>query len=89
VCVTAIPSDYWGEIIIAVAQDAQPGWETEARQKATRLSKHKQPRLHVVLPSLPRNAQGKISRKAVAREVLYTHRLQDGPHPTLSMRISS
>jgi O-succinylbenzoic acid--CoA ligase len=88
-CVTAIPSEYWGEIIIAVAQDAQQGWEAEARQKATSLSKHKQPRLHVAMQALPRNAQGKISRKAVAREVLQNHRLQDGPHPSLSMRLSS
>jgi O-succinylbenzoic acid--CoA ligase len=88
-CVTAIPSEYWGEIIIAVAQDAQQGWEAEARQKATSLSKHKQPRMHVALQILPRNTQGKISRKAVAREVLQNHRLQDGPHPSLSMRISS
>lgn len=84
ICVTSIPSDYWGEIIIAVAQDAQPGWESEARHKAAILSKHKQPRLHVSLDALPRNAQGKISRKAVAQAVLQRHRLNDGPYPSWS-----
>ena len=82
ICVTAIPSAYWGDIIIAVAQDTQAGWEDEIEQKAAVLSKHKRPRLFVSMPTLPRNAQGKISRKAVAQTVLQSHRLIDGPHPS-------
>jgi acyl-CoA synthetase (AMP-forming)/AMP-acid ligase II len=46
-CVTSVPSDYWGEVIIAVAQDAQPGCADEARARVANLSKYKQPRLYV------------------------------------------
>jgi O-succinylbenzoic acid--CoA ligase len=84
VCVTAIPSDYWGEVIIAVAQEAHGGWEVEARQQVATLSKHKRPRIYVTLDPLPRNAQGKVSRRAVALAVLQSHRLIDGPHPGLT-----
>jgi O-succinylbenzoic acid--CoA ligase len=82
-CVTSVPSDYWGEVIIAVAQDGQPGWADEARERVATLSKYKQPRLYVNLPSLPRNAQGKISRRQVAQAVLQSHTWSDGPYPAL------
>jgi len=78
-----LPSDYWGEVIIAVAQDVQAGWEVEARDRVAELSKYKQPRLYVALPSLPRNAQGKISRRQVAQAVLQRFFLRDGPYPVL------
>ena len=50
------------------------------------MSKHKRPRLFAALEALPRNPQGKISRKQVSRVVLETHALQDGPYPTLTSR---
>ncbi len=50
------------------------------------MSKHKRPRLFVALEALPRNPQGKISRKQVARAVLERHALQDGPYPTITRR---
>jgi O-succinylbenzoic acid--CoA ligase len=83
VCVTALASDYWGEVIVTVVQDAQPGWEEEARHRVQTLSRHKQPRLYVALPALARNAQGKVSRKQVAQAVLAQARLIDGPYPRL------
>lgn len=82
-CVTSLPSDYWGEVIITVAQDVQAGWEAEARDRVAGLSKYKQPRLYVALPSLPRNAQGKVSRRQVAQAVLKRYLLSDGPYPAL------
>ena len=82
-CVTSLPSDYWGEVIITVAQDVQAGWEAEARDRVAGLSKYKQPRLYVALPSLPRNAQGKVSRRQVAQSVLTRYLLSDGPYPAL------
>ena len=85
-CVTSIASDYWGEIIVAVAGGARAGWIDEARERVGALSRHKQPRLHVALDSLPRNPQGKVSRKRVAASVLQGHVLDDGPYPTLQPR---
>lgn len=83
VCVAGVPSEYWGEIIVAVAEAAAPGWDNAVRERVAGLSKHKQPRLCVTLPALPRNAQGKISRRQVVQQVLATHRLHDGAHPRL------
>jgi O-succinylbenzoic acid--CoA ligase len=88
-CVTSVPSDYWGEVIISVAQDAQTGWANEARERVATLSKYKQPRLYVSLPSLPRNAQGKVSRRQVAQAVLQSHTWSDGPYPALQPSASS
>jgi acyl-CoA synthetase (AMP-forming)/AMP-acid ligase II len=84
VCVAGLPSEYWGEIIVAVAEAAEPGWEDAVRARVAAVSKHKQPRLFVALDALPRNAQGKISRREVVQRVLATHRLADGPHPALT-----
>ncbi len=83
VCVTSIPSDYWGEIIVAVAEQARDGWIDEARARVDKLSRHKRPRAFVAFDALPRNAQGKLSRRIVARLVLQHHALKDGPYPEL------
>jgi acyl-CoA synthetase (AMP-forming)/AMP-acid ligase II len=85
--VAGLPSEYWGEIIVAVAEHAEPGWEDAVRVRVAALSKHKQPRLFVSLPALPRNAQGKINRREVVRHVLANHRLDDGAHPALSSKL--
>ena len=84
ICVTSLASDYWGEIITAVAEGAQAGWEEQCLQLLEAMSKHKRPRLFAALDTLPRNPQGKISRKQVARTVVETHALQDGPYPKLT-----
>lgn len=86
ICVTSLESDYWGEIIIAVAEGAQDGWQAQCMELLETMSKHKRPRLFVALAALPRNPQGKISRKQVARAVLERHALQDGPYPTITPR---
>lgn len=86
ICVTSLVSDYWGEIITAVAEGAQDGWQEQCLQLLELMSKHKRPRLFAALEALPRNPQGKISRKQVSRVVLETHALQDGPYPTLTSR---
>ncbi|HWI82138.1 class I adenylate-forming enzyme family protein [Ramlibacter sp.] len=82
-CVAGLPSDYWGEIILAVAEAAPPGWAEAVRARVAVLSRHKQPRLFATLAALPRNAQGKISRREVVRQVLASYRLTDGAHPVL------
>jgi len=86
IVVAALPSDYWGEVIVAATEQASEGWSTEAQQRAGRLSKHKQPRAYVELASLPRNPQGKISRREVRAAILDRYRLVDGPHPVLETR---
>jgi malonyl-CoA/methylmalonyl-CoA synthetase len=83
VCVAGLPSDYWGEIIVAVAEQAGCGWQDLARARVASLSRYKQPRLLVDMPALPRNPQGKISRRELVRRLLATHDLNDGPYPAL------
>ena len=83
ICVTSIPSDYWGEIIIAVGENTSPDWQEQSRLLLSNMSRHKQPRHYVALSSLPRNPQGKISRKQISRLILQTHRLIDGAYPEL------
>jgi acyl-coenzyme A synthetase/AMP-(fatty) acid ligase len=50
------------------------------------LSRHKHPRLWVSLAALPRNAQGKVSRREAARAVLETYELIDGRYPQIQIR---
>jgi acyl-CoA synthetase (AMP-forming)/AMP-acid ligase II len=88
VSVVGLPSGYWGEVIAAVAEGAQPGWEVEVQERVAALSRYKRPRLHVALDAMPRNAQGKIRRKAVIQAVLERFELLDGPYPELVPRRS-
>jgi O-succinylbenzoic acid--CoA ligase len=83
ICITSISSDYWGEIIIAVAQDTQPGWASRCEMLLEGMSRHKKPRQYLSVDTLPRNPQGKISRRQVAKLILDTHQLTDGPYPEL------
>ncbi len=86
ICVTSLASDYWGEIIIAVAEGAQEGWQEACEKLVGGMSKHKRPRLFIAVDTLPRNPQGKISRRQVSRHVLETHSLNDGQYPTLQLK---
>lgn len=86
ICVTSLASDYWGEIIIAVAEGGQTGWQDECARLLADMSKHKRPRHYVAIDALPRNPQGKISRRQVAKLILALFELRDGPYPELVMR---
>jgi acyl-CoA synthetase (AMP-forming)/AMP-acid ligase II len=86
VVVASLPSDYWGEVIVAATEHAVGEWAAEARTRVARLSKHKRPRAYVALQALPRNAQGKISRRAVRAAILAQYQLVDGPRPELKPR---
>ena len=81
--ITSLPSDYWGEVIIAVIEQPREGWRAELEQRVAALSKHKRPRLFFEMAALPRNPQGKVSRKALRERVLAQSRLIDGPYPSL------
>ncbi len=86
ICVTSIASDYWGEIIVAVAENAAQGWQEQSRALLSNMSRHKQPRHYVSVDSLPRNPQGKISRRQISKLILTMYRLVDGPYPELLER---
>lgn len=86
ICVTSIPSEYWGEIIIAIAEEANEGWERHAAERITRLSRHKHPRAYLRAEKLPRNAQGKVNRRQASQMALATHELTDGPYPELTRK---
>ena len=81
--VLALPSEYWGEVIVAVAEAPAAGWEASARAAAECLARYKHPRAYLALDALPRNPQGKISRAAVRALVEARWRLVDGPRPKL------
>lgn len=83
VIVAGLPSEYWGEIIVAVAEQARDGWQAEAASRLASLSRYKWPRLHVAVRALPRNAQGKVSRKQVVKMLQDTCEFTDGPYPQL------
>ena len=81
-----IDSEYWGQVIVAVAENPAPGWEAAIRPAIDGMTAYKRPRALLALAELPRNAMLKISRKAVRDHVLAGHRLIDGPRPVLVPR---
>jgi len=81
-----LASDYWGEVIVAVAEGAASDWEERARSAAECLARYKRPRAYVSVEALPRNPQGKVRRVDVRALVLSDWELQDGPHPKLVRR---
>jgi acyl-CoA synthetase (AMP-forming)/AMP-acid ligase II len=84
ICIAALPSEYWGEVIVAVAEGASDIWQAEAERRVASLSRHKRPRLWLAFDALPRNAQGKVSRREVRSQILSRYALTDGPHPHLT-----
>ncbi len=83
VTVFGLASEYWGEVIVAVAERPAPGWEAAVQAVTAEMTGYKRPRAFVALDELPRNAMLKISRKTVRARVLEQYRLIDGPRPTL------
>jgi acyl-CoA synthetase (AMP-forming)/AMP-acid ligase II len=86
VAVVTLPSDYWGEIIVAVAETDDPAWPDRARAAVAELARYKHPRAWLTLPELARNAQGKIMRRSIREALLATHLVIDGPHPRIERR---
>ena len=83
VVVATLPSDYWGEVIVAAAEHAPADWEARARAAAESLARYKRPRAYVSLDTLPRNPQGKVPRARVRAEILQRYEFKDGPRPEL------
>lgn len=86
VAVVSLPSEYWGEVIIAVAETDDAAWPARAHGALAQIARYKHPRALLMMPELPRNPQGKIMRRLVRDAVLERHRLIDGPHPSLELR---
>jgi acyl-CoA synthetase (AMP-forming)/AMP-acid ligase II len=86
VTIVTLPSEYWGEIIVAVAETDDPAWPDRARAAVAQLARYKHPRAYLTLPELARNPQGKIMRRTIRETLLATYRVNDGPYPTLEPR---
>ena len=67
VCVLGIPDNYWGQVVIAVYVPKTPTISLAIIKQSleNKLSKYKYPKYWLEVPSLPRNAQGKINYKEV------------------------
>jgi acyl-CoA synthetase (AMP-forming)/AMP-acid ligase II len=86
VAVVGIPSDYWGEVILAAIENPAPGWEERIDVVVQTMTDYKRPRLMIALDELPRNGIGKIVRSAIRADVLSRFRLTEGPRPRLEKR---
>ncbi len=86
VSIVTLPSEYWGEVIVAVGETEDGSWPERARAALGELARHKHPRAFLMFPELARNAQGKIMRRAIREIVLERFTLKDGPYPTLEPR---
>ena len=86
VAVVGIPSDYWGEIVLAAVESPAPGWEARLEPTLAAMTPYKRPRLLVALDELPRNGIGKIMRSAIRSHVLARFCVTQGPRPALEER---
>lgn len=86
--VATVPSDYWGEIIVAAAEgtNGRDDWIAAAQARLPALAKYKHPRGWMAIEPLPRNPQGKLNRRAVRQAILDEWVLEDGPRPTFTRR---
>jgi acyl-coenzyme A synthetase/AMP-(fatty) acid ligase len=83
-----VPSAYWGQIVVLVAERPVDGWEERAAATVECLSRYKRPRAYIAVSQLPRNAQGKLQRAKVLEMIMNDYALEDGPHPVIR-RVSS
>ena len=79
--IVGFPSEYWGEIIVAVAENPAAAWADAARAACANLAPYKRPRFYATLNPLPRNGQGKIVRRHIIADLQRQWRLIDGPRP--------
>ncbi len=82
--IIGFPSEYWGEIIVAVAENPPPNWEEATRAACADLAPYKRPRFYATLTPIPRNGQGKIVRRHIIAALQQKWRLIDGPRPSFA-----
>lgn len=83
ITVVGLPSYYWGEIVVAVAETSGSDWRETARVACRDLPRYKQPRLFAEMPVLPRNAQHKVMRSEIVASLQRDFSMTDGPYPEL------
>jgi acyl-CoA synthetase (AMP-forming)/AMP-acid ligase II len=83
IAVVGLPSAYWGEIVVAVAETSGGSWREQVSAACERLPKHKRPRLFAEMAELPRNAMHKIVRSRIVGALKEQYALEDGPYPAL------
>jgi O-succinylbenzoic acid--CoA ligase len=71
-CVVALPDERWGEVVAAALVPDEAGVDVEAVAEwaRMRLSPAKRPRRWFAVAGLPLNANGKVDRDSVRREML-------------------
>lgn len=79
--VVGVSSDYWGQIVVAVAEAPPADWPGRGAAAVAGLTRFKQPRAFLALPLLPRGGQDKLQRGKVLDQLAARFRLIDGPHP--------
>lgn len=86
IAVVGLPSEYWGQVIVGVVETGVPDWQNRLTAAAESLAKFKRPRIYLERQALPRGAQDKVRRAKLVVDILETHELVDGPHPSLKAR---
>jgi acyl-CoA synthetase (AMP-forming)/AMP-acid ligase II len=86
VAAVGIPSEYWGELIVAAVEGGPEDWRDRVEAAAREMTAYKRPRAYVEVAALPRNAMAKIQRVLIRDEVLRRYRLVDGPRPRLEAK---
>lgn len=80
VTVLGFPSDYWGEIAVAVTEGSDETW-TPVDEKMKSMTGYKRPRAYLCVPTLPRNGQGKVVRATLREMIASRYHMNDGPYP--------
>jgi acyl-CoA synthetase (AMP-forming)/AMP-acid ligase II len=84
--VLGIPSEHWGQVIVAAVESPQPGWRERIEAAARELTGYKRPRAFIAMDTLPRNGIGKIRRASIRDHIAQSYRLDDGARPRLLLR---
>ncbi len=79
--VLGYPSDYWGEIVTAVAQRPPQNWQAQLQSRLSQMTPYKRPRLFAEIDEIPRNSIGKISRAQLRHWLSQNFDLVEKPHP--------
>lgn len=89
VAVVGIPSDYWGEVVLAAIERPPADWQERLSPVLAAMTGYKRPRLFIALDELPRNGIGKVVRSRIREISLTNYTFRDGPHPKLESQAAS
>ncbi|MDX3809022.1 class I adenylate-forming enzyme family protein [Bosea thiooxidans] len=89
VAVVGIPSEYWGEVVLAAIERPPDDWQERLSPVLAAMTGYKRPRLFITVEELPRNGIGKIVRSRIREFSLANYTFRDGPHPRLEPEAAS